>query len=298
MKRVLNIFKILFKWILIIAFALVVILIIFVQSFDDYLGTEKGIRWMFSEVPHEQFEVKFTPSGIRYLSIGDASKPALLMVHGAPGSVLDWLNFASHERIYKQYRLLLADRPAYGGTKLRKPEPSIERNAELMLEVIASEPDSSVTVLGHSYGAPIAVIMGSIAPQKIKRIIASSGQYDPDNEIVFGISHLIKYRIFRYLIPYMFWVSNEEKMAHSEACKAVLPLYPSVQPSVHLIHGNADGLVYYENSPYLQNLLTCENKLVTLEGFGHFLPGVAVDFLVDFAMDEQTEPPFKLNVDE
>lgn len=292
-SRLLSFTKVLFKWLLIIAFSLLVLLILFVEGFDRYLGTEKGIQWMFSEVQTEQFDIHYTEKGVRYLSLGDPQKPALLMVHGAPGSVLDWLNFSSQERIFQHYRLLLADRPGYGGTQMRKPEPSIIENAALLLDIIQSEPDSSVTVMGHSYGAPIAVVMGALDSTKINRIIASSGQYNPGNEVVFNISHVIKYPIFKFMMPYMFWVSNEEKMAHSAACKEALPYYPKVKAKVDLIHGNADGLVMYENSPFVQQLLTTENQLITLEGFGHFLPGVAVDFLVDFAISDQTKPPIK-----
>ncbi len=293
MQKFIRIGKRLVKWSFIVAVSLVILLIILLESFDRYLSTEKGIRWMFSEVPASQVDIQYTASGIRYLSIGDSDKPALLMVHGAPGSVLDWLNFASHARIYERYRLLLADRPGYGGTRMRQPMPSIIDNARLMQEVIQSEPDSSVLVMGHSYGAPIALAMGALDSLKINRIIASSGQYDPGNEVIFNVSYLIEYPVFKYLIPYMFWVANEEKMAHPEACREALPYYPKVKPWVHLLHGNADGLVMYENSVFVEQFLQCEHQLITLEGFGHFLPGVAVDFLVDFALDANTPPPVK-----
>ena len=294
-SRLLSFTKVLLKWLLIIAFSLLGLILLFVEGFDRYLGTEKGIQWMFSEVQTEQFEIHYTEKGLRYLSLGESQKPALLMVHGAPGSVLDWLNFSSQERIFQHYRLLLVDRPGYGGTQMRKPEPSIIENAALLLDIIQSEPDSSVTVLGHSYGAPIAMILGALDSVKIKRIIASSGQYDPENEIIFNISHMIKYPIFKYMMPYMFWVSNEEKMAHPKACREALPYYSRVKAKVDLIHGNADGLVLYENASFIQALLTTKNQLIPLKGFGHFLPGVAVDFLVDFTISDQAKPPVRNN---
>ena len=293
LSRLRSFTKFLLKWFLITALSLLILLMLCIEGFDRYLATERGIRWMFSEVQAGHFDVRYTPEGLRYLSLGDTQKPALLMIHGAPGSAIDWLNFSSQSRIFKHYRLLLVDRPAYGGTQMREPEPSILENAALLQNIIQSEPDSTVTVLGHSYGAPIAMILGALDSTKIKRIIASSGQYDPENEIVFNISHMIKYPIFKYMMPYMFWVSNEEKMAHPKACREALPYYSRVKANVDLIHGNADGLVLYENASFIQALLTTKNQLITLKGFGHFLPGVAVDFLVDFTISDQTTPPQK-----
>ena len=103
MKRFLSISKKVLKWLAILAISLLALLIIFVECFDRYLATEKGITWMFSEVPTEEFQIHYTPSGVRYLSLGSSEKPALLMVHGAPGSVLDWLNFSSNERIFDHF---------------------------------------------------------------------------------------------------------------------------------------------------------------------------------------------------
>lgn len=287
MKKILRKTWKILRWPVYIALGLFILLLVAVESIDRYMATEKGARWVYKNIPHENLDIKYTDSGVRYLSIGDADKQPLVLVYGAPGSIFDWQMLAKRARIYEKYRLLIVDRPGYGATKPRKAETSIENAAKRVLEVLAEESQKAV-VMGHSYGGPIAVVMGALQPEKIEKVIGVAGQYDPDNELVFGISYYIRFGIFKYLLPRMLWVSNKEKLAHAEAQRAVLPLYKNIPIPVILIHGDADSLVPYENSPFLMQFLNGEAKLITLKGYDHPLQMQEVDYLVDFALDENT----------
>ncbi len=289
MKKILRkIWKIL-RWPVYIALGLAILLLVAMESLDRYLATEKGARWLYRNTPYESWEVKYTDSGLRYLSIGDADKLPLVLVYGAPGSIFDWQPFAARKRIYEKYRLLIVDRPGYGATKPRGPQTSIQKAAERILEVLENESQKAI-VMGHSYGGPIAVVMGALSPKKIEKVIAVSGQYDPDNEIIFPISYYVRFGIFKYLLPRLLWVSNVEKLTHAEAQRAVLPLYKQISISVILIHGDADTLVPYENSPFLMEFLNGDAKMITLKGYDHPLHIQQPDYLVDFALDNNTPP--------
>jgi len=287
MKKILHkIWKIL-RWPIYITLGLFILLLIAMESIDRYIATEKGARWVYKNIPHENFDIKYTDSGVRYLSIGDPEKQPLVLVYGAPGTIFDWQPFAKREHIYEKYRLLIVDRPGYGATKPRKTEISIKNAAKRVLEVLESESQKAV-VMGHSYGGPIAVAMGALQPEKIEKIIGVAGQYDPDNEIVFGISHYIRFGIFKYLLPRLLWTSNREKLTHADAQREVLPLYKNIPLPVILIHGDADTLVPYENSAFLMQFLNESARLVTLKGYDHPLHMQEPDYLVNFALDENT----------
>lgn len=283
MKKALKITFKVFRWTLIVAVTLLVLLLGFIEGFDRYVATEKGAMWLYKKVPHTQKAVKFTTSGVRYFEIGDAEKPPLLLIHGAPGGIFDWLGVAKNTHIYDHYRLLIPERPGYGGTKPRGAVPSIEEQAEGLLEVLETEEKEAV-VMGHSYGAPIAVIMGAMKPEKISRIYGVSGQYDPDNEITFGISHLINFKIFAYLLPRFIWVANVEKLTHPDALRAIIPLYEEINVPVVLIHGDADTLVPYENSPFLLRHLNGTAEMITMEGKDHPIHMQEADAMVDFVL--------------
>ncbi|MBX2872288.1 MAG: alpha/beta hydrolase [Saprospiraceae bacterium] len=289
MSRFFPITKRIFRWILYIALALVAILFIVIESFDRYVSSEKGTRWWYKDIPRKDWTINYTPSGLRYLEIGDPDKQPLLLIHGAPGSVMDWSAVAKRERIYEKYRLLVVDRPGYGGTKPRGAEKDLRVHADKILEVLEGETQKAV-IMGHSYGGPIAVIMGALQPEKIAKIVGVSGQYDPDNEVTFRISYFLNFKIFRFLLPRMLWVSNVEKLSHPDALREILPLYPKISVPVVLIHGDADTLVPYNNSPFLMELMDTDKELVTIADGDHPLQMQAPDMLVDFVLNTEQAP--------
>lgn len=289
MSRFFPITKRIFRWVLYIALALVAILFIVIESFDRYVSSEKGTRWWYKDIPRKDWTINYTPSGIRYVEIGDADKQPLLLVHGAPGSVMDWSAMAKRERIYEKYRLLVVDRPGYGGTKPRGAEKDLRVHAEKILEVLEGETHKAV-IMGHSYGGPIAVIMGALQPEKIAKIVGVSGQYDPDNEVTFRISYFLNFKVFRFLLPRMLWVSNVEKLSHPAALRSILPLYSKISVPVVLIHGDADTLVPYPNSPFLMELMKNDKELVTIADGDHPLQMQAPDMLVDFVLNTDQTP--------
>jgi len=284
MKKVFKIsFKVL-RWGALVLFILLIILLAFIEGFDRYTSTQKGAKWLYKNVPHASKEIKFTESGVRYFEIGDAGKPPLLLIHGAPGGLFDWRGVAKRSKVYDHYRLLIPERPGYGGTRPEGPVPSIEEQAERLLEVLEAETQEAV-VMGHSYGAPIAVIMGALRPGKVKKIYGVSGQYDPENEITFGISHFINFKLFKFILPRFIWVANVEKLTHPDALRTIIPVYQRVRVPIVLIHGNADSLVPYENSPFLLKYLNGHAEMITMDGKDHPIHMQEADAMVEFVME-------------
>ena len=270
------------RWVGYSILILITLLFVFIESVDWYMSSTKGTNWMFSDITRN-VTINRTSSGLRYLSIGADNKPPLLLIHGAPGGYFDWKGLASKEEIYNHYRLLIVDRPGYGGTKPRGAETSIKVQVERIMEVLEKE-TQPVVVMGHSYGAPIAIVMGAMHPDRISKVLGISGQYDPDNEIIFKISYLGNIPPIRWLMPRLLRVSNREKLTHPNELRAILPYYNQVQAKVVLVHGNADSLVPYENSPFLMKFLNRKNKLITLEGYDHPLQMQAVDELLEILL--------------
>lgn len=282
-RSVLRWSKKIVKWLFIVFFALVCLLLIAIEAFDRYVSSESGAHWLYSEIPGFTPSVHYTTSGIRYLKLGDPEKPPLLLIHGAPGSIMDWTAFAKNAEIFDHFQLLIPDRPGYGGTKPRGPEPSITIQAKRLLEVLENEEEEAV-VLGHSYGGPIAIVMAAINPEKVRCVIGAAGQYDPDNEVTFNISYWINFKLFKYLLPRMLWVSNVEKLTHPDALRAILPLYSEVKKPVYLLHGDIDTLVPYGNSTFLMKYLGEEGQLITLDGIEHPFHMQEPKMLVDYVI--------------
>lgn len=274
------------RWIMGVSLTLFFVLLLTIELFDRFLSSERGPAWLYDGIPADTAQVRFTPSGIRYLSVGDTTKKPLLLIHGAPGGLFDWRPLSGRARLFERYYLLIPERPGYGGTRPRGAEPSIERQAARLAEVLA-EAGQPAILMGHSYGAPIAMVLAARHPESVAAVVGLAGQYDPDNERFFWISYLIRVRVFKYLLPRFVWVANEEKWHHAEALRAIEPYYRRIEAPVLLVHGDADFLVPYENSPYLLEQLEVPAELITLEGRGHPIHVQEVEGVVDLLLDEK-----------
>jgi pimeloyl-ACP methyl ester carboxylesterase len=289
-----TIAKAIIKWVLIIVLGLIVFLILFIESFDRYISSERGVKWLYRNIPEQPMDIRYTSSGVRYLSIGHEDKIPMLLIHGAPGSAFDWTSFAKQLDIYDQYYLLIVERPGYGATIPRRAEPSIKIQSEKIAEVLREENIKEAVVMGHSYGAPIAIALGAIAPQHISHIYGLSGQYDPDNEVTFKISHYVNFNIFKYLLPRLVWVSNIEKLTHPDGLREIQPYFESVKVPITLIHGDADTLVPYENSTFLKSKLKqSSSSLITLDGHDHPIHMQIPGYLANLALGRSPAVPRK-----
>ncbi len=274
------------RWIMGLGILLFCVLLLTIELFDRFLSSDRGPAWLYGGIPADTAQVRFSPSGIRYLTVGDTTKMPLLLIHGAPGGLFDWRPLSGRARLFERYYLLIPERPGYGGTRPRSAEPSIERQAERLAEVLV-EAGQPAVLMGHSYGAPIAMVLAARHSERVAAVVGLAGQYDPDNERFFWISYLIRFRIFKYLLPRFVWVANEEKWHHAEALRAIEPDYRRIEAPVLLVHGDADFLVPYENSPYLLGQLEGPAELVTLEGRGHPIHVQEVEGVVDLLLDEK-----------
>jgi pimeloyl-ACP methyl ester carboxylesterase len=291
------------RGLLLLLLGLIVLGLLGIEGLDRYVSSERGTRWIYKDTP-QAVAVRFTDSGLRYLEIGAPDKPPLLLLHGSPGSVMDWRSLARNPAVYDQYRLLIAERPGYGGSKPRGAEPSVLRQAERCLDVLADETQPAV-VAGYSYGAPVGLAMAGLAPDRIERFVGIAGQYNPDDEMTLPISYVIRFGVFKYLLPRWLWVSNVEKLGHPDALHEVMPVFDQVSLPVDLIHGLPDAIVPYGNSPWLSerlqgladqaldetegasSLAGVPVRLYTVQEIGHEMPFSSMDTIVQFLLDPE-----------
>ncbi len=198
----------------------------------------------------------------------DTMKPVLVLVHGSPGSSLDYKRYLNDSLLNEKFNLITYDRIGYGKGNLGEIQGTLAFELEVLHDLIKDIPVEQIILAGYSYGGP--VILASEKKYKYKISLASAvvGEYEP----MFGILNFYKWKLTRPLVPTMLKAAAKEKYAHLKD----LPDYKdkwNVSPSKIInIHGDKDVIVPYKNSTFLQGVIDSEKfKMVTIKNGGHDL---------------------------
>ena len=116
------------------------------------------------------------------LSVADRGQgPSVLAIHGQPGQAGDWDTVAT--RLGDDHRVLVPDRPGYGhsgGGAL-----GMSANAEMLADLLVEKGVAPATVVGHSYGGGIAVLLAVRRPEVVSGLVlvGSVGRADSLNTV-------------------------------------------------------------------------------------------------------------------
>jgi pimeloyl-ACP methyl ester carboxylesterase len=115
---------------------------------------------------------------IHYVERG-AGRP-LVLFHGNGSMIQDFESSGLIELAAENYRVIVFDRPGYGHSdRPRNVVWTPAAQAELFFEVLQQLGVHSALVLGHSWGASVAVSLALKHPQFVDALILASGYYFP-----------------------------------------------------------------------------------------------------------------------
>jgi pimeloyl-ACP methyl ester carboxylesterase len=100
-------------------------------------------------------------------AVDDGNGPAVLLVHGQPGTGADWDGVARVLR--DRFRVIVPDRPGYGDTG--GPAAGFHENADALAQLLAERGIDGAIVAGHSWGAGVAIAMAERHPDKVRRLV-------------------------------------------------------------------------------------------------------------------------------
>ncbi len=108
---------------------------------------------------------------VHYRIQGDSNQPTLLLIHGL-GCSLQYWNCLFDAEQFSGYRLLALDLPGFGMSE--KPEDydyGLSSQAELVFEMLGGLHIRDFSLVGHSMGGSIAILMALSHPQSIRRLL-------------------------------------------------------------------------------------------------------------------------------
>ena len=196
-------------------------------------------------------------------------KPNLLLIHGAPSSIMIWERYMADTALLRAYNIYAVDRPGYGYSDFGRPDTSIEQQANLMLQILDRHAGKWV-VWGTSYGGPVACVMAAKRPS-IVSLLLTSPSLAPGQEQIYGISYVIRRAAFGWFFPRIFRSANVEKLAHAASLRTITPFYSRIRTPITYMYGDKDVLIYNSNAAFARaKMPLAPIKFIKLVGRPHF----------------------------
>ena len=98
---------------------------------------------------------------------GRPRAPALVFLHGQPGSGADWQQVI--RLLPAHWHTVAADRPGYGSNP--RPAAGFAANARDVFAQMDSRGIQRAVLVGHSYGGGVALAAASVAPHRVEAVV-------------------------------------------------------------------------------------------------------------------------------
>jgi len=253
------------RWIRRILRTLLGIIIFFIIAcfvFDHYVQFRKSdeeLNKFFTEdhIPGKIGYYETHGRRLRYVTIGSDDLPTLVFIHGSPASMSLYRGRFSDPTILKTFRILAVDRPGYGYSGFGDPEPSIQKQSEMIRSLLDSvyKVKHPVVVVGGSFGAPIACRLAMDHPELVDGLVITGPAIGPGREKVFWFTSVIENPAIRWFIPRMFKSANTEKIHHKEELEKMLPYWKNIRVPVMYLQGAKDHLIDTSNASFARQQL-------------------------------------------
>ncbi|MGK7393981.1 MAG: alpha/beta fold hydrolase [Candidatus Cyclobacteriaceae bacterium M3_2C_046] len=232
-----------------------------------YYG-KKDIKMKVKRYTHKNHQIRyavFNPSD---------NLPVFFFIHGAPGHLNEFKNYYVHPDLHNQVTIIAPDRPGYGYSNYGQPEVSIIEQAKALLPILEQSEwkDRKVTLIGHSYGGPVAAFLAWLHLEKVNHLVLLAPALDPELEKIFWFSHLGRMDFIRWIMPKSLQVATDEKFSHQDALREITHIWPELKIKTTVFQGDKDWIVPPENLHFIQNQMDeLYLSMVILKDESHFI---------------------------
>jgi len=122
--------------------------------------------------------------GVRLHFVERGEGEPLVMLHGNGSMIQDFESSGLLDKAAERYRVIAFDRPGYGHSS--RPRGTLwtpERQAKLIYRALLELDETPAIVLGHSWGASVAVALAARYARGVKALVLASGYYYPTARI-------------------------------------------------------------------------------------------------------------------
>ncbi|MGH1376835.1 MAG: alpha/beta fold hydrolase [Alphaproteobacteria bacterium] len=214
-------------------------------------------------------------SPLHLVHTGSQSAPAVLFIHGSPGSWEAWAQYLHDPQLREQALIIAVDRPAYGGSNNGTYGKSLKEQSHLVMSALkeAFPNHKEFIVVGHSYGGPIALRIAIDYPKSVKSMLLLAPAISPDLVRVKWYNRLAKLLVVRLFLSTPLIHSNKEMIPLKAELKIMKPFLEQIKAPVNVLQGAKDWIVEPGNATYAkETIINAPVKTTLLPENGHFLP--------------------------
>ena len=120
---------------------------------------------------HPARGLRHAHAGARVHYTRDGSGPTVVLIHGANGTLDDFPPELIAE-LARDHTVIAMDRPGHGWSEAPRGPLGLEQNAAAVLALVRGLGLGPATLVGHSYGAAVALRAALDAPGSVRRVVA------------------------------------------------------------------------------------------------------------------------------
>jgi pimeloyl-ACP methyl ester carboxylesterase len=211
---------------------------------------------------------------IHFAMTGKDSLPALVFIHGSPGSWFHYMEFMWDDDLLQIFRMIAIDRPGYGFSDFGDAM-HLQDQCKLILPLLQKlKTDRPMYLFGHSYGGPLVAKLSADAPDLFKKLIITAGALDPLLEKKEIWRHIMDKKPLFWFLPGAFQPSNTELLYLKEDLRPLAAELGKITTHVLFVHGDKDTWVPIENIAYAKKMMVkaASIKCDTVFGANHQIP--------------------------
>ena len=195
------------------------------QELNTALSAALGDTRVYAHWPAER-----TNDGVHVMTIGDPRLPPVVLVHGSPGSIDNWVDLLTQTNVLDHAYVICVDRPGFGESNPGQHESSLALQGQAILQAVRPHLSGRRAVwLGHSFGGPVIARIAIDFPDQVSGLVFAASSVDPDLERVYWYQHLAHTRIISWMLPAVVRTTNREIYTLKPELEEMLAEWPRLQ---------------------------------------------------------------------
>ncbi len=199
----------------------------------------------------------------------------IVFIHGTPATAAIFGEQFRHP--FPRANLAALDRPGFGASGPGRRRPSLEDQANAISALLPKEPTRRTILVGHSYGAPVALLAALKFTNEVAGAVLIGGSIDPAQERTYAIQRFADWPLVSWLVPRSLRQCNRELLTLRADLVRLQPELSALAVPVVMLHGGEDYQVPVANVDYLRTQIVATGKTnlfyqLVFPDYTHFIP--------------------------